>query len=419
MDIARPELKRKRRRRRIIYGVSGLIALALITMGLQRLQPAAPTVENAYLGTVERGPMLRQVRGNGILVPEEIRSVTAYHPGRVEEMPVKVGAVVQADTILIKLSNPELEQAAFDAEWTVKGAEAQFTNLLVTLENQKLSQQSAAATALANYNRAKLDAEVNEVLAKDGLIPVLTLRQSKSNAMELKRLCEIENERLKIVADSATAQLSVQEAQIRQVRAQLELKRRQVDSLRVRAGIDGVLQKLGEQAQLQIGQQVGAGAFLARVANQKKLMAEIKIPETQARDVELDQFVEIDTRNGIIPGHIVRIDPAAQSGTRTVDVKLDGPLPRGAVPELSVDANVLLEKLNDVVFVGRPVHGQTDSTVGLFKVVEGGKAAIRVPVKLGRNSVSVIEVVEGLQPGDQVILSDMSAWDAFQRVRLN
>ena len=237
--------------------------------------------------------------------------------------------------------------------------------------------------------------------------------------MELKRLCEIENERLKIVADSATAQLSVQEAQIRQVRAQLELKRRQVESLRVRAGIDGVLQKLGEQAQLQIGQQVGAGAFLARVANQKKLMAEIKIPETQARDVELDQFVEIDTRNGVIPGHIVRIDPAAQSGTRTVDVKLDGPLPRGAVPELSVDANVLLEKLNDVVFVGRPVHGQTDSTVGLFKVVEGGKAAIRVPVKLGRNSVSVIEVVEGLQPGDQVILSDMSAWDAFQRVRLN
>ncbi|MBI4658954.1 MAG: HlyD family efflux transporter periplasmic adaptor subunit [Verrucomicrobia bacterium] len=419
MDIARPEFKRKRRRRQIIYVVSGTIALGLVTMGLQRLQPAAPVVENAYLGTVERGPFLRKVNGNGTLVPEVIRSITAAYSGRIEELPVKVGAAVKAETIIVKLSNPEMEQATFDAEWTLKAAEAQQTNLTVTLESQKLTQQAAAARALADYNQAKVDAEVNEELAKSGLVPALTLRQSKTNAIERKRLSEIEHERLKISAESATAQLAVQEAQVRQLRAQLALKHQQVEGLKVRAGIDGVLQKLGEQAQLQIGQQVSAGALVARVANPRKLMAEIKIPETQARDLELDQTAEIDTRNGVIPGHVVRIDPSAQNGTRTIDVALDGPLPRGAVPDLTVDGNVLLEKLDDVIYVGRPVHGQADSMVSLFKVVEGGKAAIRIPVKFGRTSVSIIEVVEGLQPGEQVVLSDMSSWDAYPRVRLD
>lgn len=419
MDIARPELKKRKRRRQIITGVSALVFLAVVTMGLQRLQPAAPTVDNPYLGTVERGPMLRQVRGNGTLLPEEIRSITVAYSGRIEDLPVKVGAAVKANTILVKLSNPELEQAAFDAEWTLKGAEAQLTNLMVSLESQRLTQQANAATALANYNRAKMDAEVNQELAKSGLVPALTLKQSQTNAIELKRLSEIENERLKISAGSIAAQLSVQEALVRQLRAQLQLKRQQVESLSVRAGIDGVLQRLGELAQLQVGQQMTPGALLARVANQKKLMAEIKIAETQARDIELDQPAEIDTRNGVIPGHVVRIDPSAQNGTRTVDVTLDGPLPRGAVPDLNVEGTVQLEKLDNVIYVGRPVNGQSDSTVGLFKVVEGGKAAVRVPVKLGRSSVSFIEIVEGLQPGDRVVLSDMSAWDAYPRVRLN
>ncbi|MBI2947807.1 MAG: HlyD family efflux transporter periplasmic adaptor subunit [Verrucomicrobia bacterium] len=418
MDIARPEFKRRRRRRQIIYGVSSLIGLALVTMGLQRLQPAAPLVENALLGTVERGPFVRKVRGNGTLVPEEIRLITAAYAGRIEELPIKVGAAVKTQTILVKLSNPELEQAAFDAEWTLKAAEAQWTNLTVTLASQRLTQQAAVAMAEANYNRAKVEAEVNEELAKIDLVPALTLKQSKTNAAELKRLSDIEHERLRISASSTAAQLAVQEAQVRQLRAQLELKRQQVEALKVRAGIDGVLQKLGDQSQLQIGQQVAAGSLVARVTNPKKLMAELKIPETQARDVELDQIAEVDTRNGFVPGRVVRKDPAAQNGTVTVDIALTAPLPRGAVPELNVDGTVFLEKLDDIIYVGRPVQGQSDSTVGLFKVVEGGKAAVRVPVKLGRNSVSEIEVVEGLQVGDQVILSDMSAWDAFQRVRI-
>lgn len=418
MDIARPEFKKRRRRRQIIYGICSLIALALVTMGLQRLQPAAPLVENTLLGTVERGPFLRNVRGNGTLVPEEIRSITAAYAGRIEDLPIKVGAAVKVDTLLVKLSNPELEQAAFDAEWTLKAGEAQLTNLMVTLESQTLTQQAVATMAEANYNRAKVEAEVNEELAKSGLVPELTLKQSKTNAAELKRLSDIEHQRLRISAKATVAQLAVQEAQVRQLRAQLDLKRQQVEALKVRAGIDGVLQKLGDQALLQIGQQVPAGAFVARVTNPKKLMAEIKIPETQARDIEFGQIAEIDTRNGFVPGRVIRIDPAAQNGTRTVDVALTGPLPRGAVPDLNVDGNITLEKLDDLVQVGRPVQGQSDSTVGLFKVVEGGRAAIRVPVKLGRSAVSSIEIVEGLQPGDQVILSDMSAWDAFPRVRI-
>src|SRR5437879_2443850 len=421
MDIARPDQARKRRRKRILYSVAGLGLLVLITIGLSRLKPAAPLVENPWPDTVKRGEMLRQVRGNGALVPEEILWIPTLSAGRVERILVLPGAAVKADTVLVELSNPEVEQAAFDAEWQLKAAEAELANLRVQLETARLNQQSILATAQANYSSARLEFEVNDELAKAGLVPALTLKQSKSKADELTKLLEIEQQRLDISADAAKAQLAVQDAKVAQLRAQLQLRRRQVEALKIRAGIDGVLQKLGDAAAtttLQFGQQLTPGATVARVANPAKLKAEIKIAETQAKDITFDQKAYVDTRNGVIPGHVVRIDPSAQNGTRTVDVALDGPLPKGAVPDLSVDGTIELERLENVMYVGRPVQGQPDTTVGMFKVVDGGKEAVRVPVKLGRTSVSTIEIVEGLQVGDQVILSDMSQYDAYARVRL-
>jgi len=421
MDIARPDQARKRRRRRIRYSVAGLPVLALITIGLSRLQPAAPLVENAWPDTVKRGEMLRQVRGNGTLVPEEILWIPTLTAGRVENILVLPGAAVKADSVLVELSNPEVEQAAFDAEWQRKAAEAELANLRVQLDTARLNLQAAVASAEANYSSAKLEFEVNEELAKAGLVPALTLKQSKAKAEELAKLLEIERERLRISADAARAQLAVQEAKVEQLRAQVQLRRRQVEALKIRAGIDGVLQKLGDAAAtttLQVGQQLAAGATVARVANPAKLKAEIKIAETQAKDITFDQKAYVDTRNGVIPGHVIRIDPSAQNGTRTVDVALDGPLPKGAVPDLSVDGTVELERLEDVMYVGRPVQSQSESTISLFKVVDGGKEAVRVPVKLGRTSVSTIEVIEGLQVGDRVILTDMSMYEAYARVRL-
>ncbi|HXT41229.1 MAG TPA: HlyD family efflux transporter periplasmic adaptor subunit [Candidatus Angelobacter sp.] len=422
MDVARPDIARKRRRRRVLYSAGGLAILVLITIGLSRLQPAAPVVENPWTDTVKRGEMLCQVHGNGTLVPEEILWIPTLNAGRVQKILVLPGAAVKADTVLVELSNPDVEQAAFDAEWQLKAAEADLANLRVQLDTARLNQQSILATAQANYSSAKLDFEVNDELAKAGLVPALTLKQAKTKAEELAKLLEIEQERLNISADATKAQLAAQQAKVEQYRAQLQLKRRQVDALKIRAGIDGVLQKLGDASatvMLQEGQQLAPGANVARVANPAKLKAEIKISETQAKDIALDQKALVDTRNGVIPGHVVRIDPAAQNGTRTVDVALDGPLPKGAVPDLSVDGTIELERLNEVMFVGRPVQGQPDSTVGIFKVINGGKEAVRVPVKLGRSSVSTIEIVEGLQVGDKVILSDMSAYDTHTRVRVN
>jgi HlyD family secretion protein len=334
VDIARPDQARKRRRKRIIYSIASLCVLALITIGLSQLKPAVPVVENTYKGTVKRGQMLRQVRGNGALVPQEIRWIPAANQGRVENILVLVGSAVKVDTILVELSDPVLEQAAFDAKYQVKAAEAELANLRVQVASQRLTQQAIAATAQANFNNAKLDSEVNEELSKSGLVPGLILKQSRARAEELGKLNEIEQERLRMNPESANAQLAAQEAKLEQMRALYELKRQQVEALKVRAGIEGVLQKLGDTAPLQIGQQVAAGVNLARVANPAKLKAEIKIAETQAKDITFDQRAIIDTRNGFIPGHIIRIDPSAQNGTRTVDVALDGPLPKGAVPDL-------------------------------------------------------------------------------------
>jgi HlyD family secretion protein len=422
MDIPRPDQARRKRRRRIAAIAGSLLAIAMITVGLARLKPAAPPVERGSLlfDTVKRGQLLRQVRGNGTLVPQEIRWIPTINQGRVERIFVLPGARVKADTVLVELSNPEVTQLAFDAQSQVKTTEADLANLRVQLDSQKLTQRSAVATARANYNSAKLDLEVNEQLTKSGLVPAITLKQSKAKAEELAGLLEIEEERLRITDHAATAQIVAQETKLAQFRGQLELKKQQVDALKIRAGVDGVLQRLGDlTSQLQEGQQLPAGALVARVAEPSHLKAAIKIAETQAKDVQLDQLAEIDTRNGVIAGHVIRVDPAVENGTVTVDVALDAALPKGARPDLSVDGTIQLERLEDVLYVGRPVQGQPESLVSLFKVTPGGREATRVQVKLGRSSVGAIEIIQGLQLGDQIILSDMSQWDPFERVRLN
>jgi HlyD family secretion protein len=381
-----------------------------------------PPVERGALlfGTVKRGELLRQVRGNGTLVPEDIRWIPTLNAGRVEQILIWPGARVKPDSVLVELSNPEVEQAAFDTGSQLKVAEADLANLRVQLNSQKLTQEKQVATAEADYSSAKLDLEVNDELTKAGLVPAITLKQSKAKAEELAKLLEIEGRRLKIADDAAKAQLEAQETKLAQLRAQLELKRRQVAALKVTAGMDGVLQRLGDPINpLQVGQQLPAGALVARVANPAKLRAVIKIAETQAKDIQLDQPAEIDTRNGIVHGHVIRVDPAVDNGTVSVDVALDGQCPKGSRPDLSVDGTIELERLEDVLYVERPVQGQPDSLAGLFKVEDNGKTAVRVQVKLGRSSVSTIEVLQGLNVGDQVILSDMSQWDTYDRVRLN
>lgn len=421
MDIPRPDQARKRRRNRLLSGGAALVVVVAITAGLSQLKPAAPTVERGSVltDTVKRGQMLRQVHGNGALVPEQIKFVQAETDGRVERILVLPGAEVKAETILLELSNPELKQAAFDAEWQVKAAEAQLARLRVQLNSERLTQKSAVASLKSDCEQARLEAEADANLASRGLVASLTAKRSKAKAEDLAARLEIEQERLRISEESAAAQLAVQQAELEKTSALLELKRRQVDALQVRAGIDGVLQQIGDLQPLQAGQRISPSATLAKIVQPTKLKAEIKIAETQAKDVMIGQIAAIDTRNGVIPGRVVRVDPSVQNGTVTVDVKLDGPLPKGARPDLSVDGTIELERLDDVLYVGRPVNGQADSTVGIFKLIDGGKNAVRVPVKLGRLSVITVEILAGLQAGDQVVLSDMSAWDGHERVRLN
>jgi HlyD family secretion protein len=417
MDIPRPDVARKRRLRRVMYGVAGIILVPLITWGLSTLKPAAPTVEKAtvWTDTVKRGPMLIQVRGLGTLVPEEILWIPATTDGRVVRRFVLPGSPVTADTVVLELTNPELEQLALDAEWQLRAAQAQLNSLKAQLESQLLDQKAAAATVQSEYQQAKLNAEKDEELAKLGLGASLNVKLSKAKAEALTTRNAIEQQRLQVSSDSVKAQLDAQKARVEQLRALYELKRTQLDSLRVRAGAEGVLQELP----VEVGQRVTAGTILAKVAQPTRLKAQLKIPETQAKDVQIGQVASIDTRNGIIPGSVMRVDPAVQNGTVTVDVKLEGALPKGARPDLSVDGTIEIERLRDVLYVGRPAFGQPNSTVGIFKLEAGGKEATRVQVKLGRSSVNTIEILSGLQVGDQVILSDMSAWDAFNRIRLN
>jgi HlyD family secretion protein len=421
MDISRPELGRRRRRRRALYSAAALLLLAGTTLGLSRLKPAAPRVDRhaIYTDTVKRGEMLRQVRGNGTLLPEEVNWVPAITAGRVERIRVLPGAEVKADTVLVELSNPEVEHAAFEAEWQLKAAQAQLSKLEVQLETERLGQEAQAAQLRAERSVAKLDAQADAELAAGGLVDRLTALRSQTKAEQLDIRCELEEKRLRSLQGSHDAQLAAQQADLERLRAVLELRRTQQARLQVRSGLDGVLQRLGDRDTLQVGQQLPAGALVARVANPARLKAEIKIVETQAKDVAPGQKAVVDTRNGKIAGHVVRVDPAVQNGTVTVDVALDEALPRGARPDLSVEGVIELERLADVLHVGRPVQGQADSLVGLFKVSAGGREAERVRVQLGRSSVNTIEVLAGLELGDTILLNDMSQYDAHDRVRLN
>ena len=421
MDIARPDLARRRLRRRLWWSLTGVGLVALVSVFLARLEPAVPSVERGALWTnsVRRGDFLRQVRGNGTLVPEQIQFVQAESGGTVERIFIQPGAEVSADSVILELGNPELKQQAFDAEWAAKAAVAQLSKLAVTLESDRLSQESAVASLRTDAKQALLEARANEVLAKDGLVPGIERERSKAKAEDLAARVIIEEKRLKFTADSAKSQLAVQEAEVEKLAVVRDLRRRQVEALRVKAGIEGVLSQLGDREVLQSGQRVAPSATLAKVVVPTRLKAEIRVAETQAKDVTRGQRVEVDTRNGIVSGHVVRVDPAVQNGSVLVEVKLDGPLPKGARPDLSVEGTIELERLTDVLFVGRPMQGQPDSTVGLFKLTENGNRAERVSVKLGRSSVNLIEVVEGLSVGDTVILSDMSQYDSHRRIRLN
>jgi len=419
MDIARPDLKRRRNRMRIVYATLGLGVVALLTLGLASLGPAMPSVDSAqvWTGTVERGEMLRQVRGNGTLVPEQIQLVQSDTDGRVEKIYLLPGAPVEPDSVVLELSNPELLQQAFELKWQLRSAEAQLKQLEVTLQSNRLTQESAIATLKASLTQAELEAEADEVLAGDGLVPELTRRRSRAAAEELKQRLEVERRRLDIMAFSDEAELAVQQAVLEKLRASLDLTNEKVKNLTVRAGIRGVLQSIGDDMDLQVGRRIGPGATLARIVQPENLKAEIRIAETQARDVQIGQPAEIDTRNGIIPGRVSRVDPAVVNGTVTVDVTLEGALPRGARPDLSVDGTIQLERLTNVLHIGRPVHGQPDASIGLFKVVDG--IGLRIPVQLGRSSVNRIEVREGLNEGDRIVLSDMSQYDEFDRIKLD
>ena len=416
MDIARPSNVRQKRIKQAAYAGTAVILVLLITLGLSRLKPAAPSVEAAtvWKDVVKRGPMLRQVRGLGTLVPEDIRWIPATTQGRVDKIVLRPGTPVTAGSVILELTNPQLEQELQDAELKVKGAEASLANLRVQLDNDLLQQKASAATIEAEYNKAKMTAEMKEALAKDQLVSALELKQAKVDAEQLTIRSEISKQQLASSAESVRTRLAVQQSDLDATRAMLALKRRQFDELKVRPGFAGMLQLVP----VEVGQQVAPGANLARVANPSRLQAELKIAETQAKDIQIGQVASIDTRNGVVDGKVFRIDPSVQNGTRTVVVSLPNELPKGAVPDLSVDGTIELERLNDVLYVGRPAFGQEQSNVGLFKVDTDGIEASRVQVKLGRSSVNFVEVLGGLKVGDTVILSDMSAWDAFDRVRL-
>jgi HlyD family secretion protein len=415
VDIARPSQARKKKIRRILYISLAVVVVAGISLGVSKLKPAAPSVDRAvvWIDSVKRGDIPRQVRGSGTLVPEDIRWIPAQTQGRVERIVLRPGAQVTPGTVILELSNPELTQSVMDAQLAYQSAQAAFANRKAELQSALLSQEAATANIDTQYKQAALDLEANETLFKEGLVSELTLKQKRGLADDLKNRLSVEQRRLTITREGVNSQIAPQEADVNQRKANWELRRRQLNDLHVKAGMSGILQLVPVER----GQQVGPGTNLARVANPSNLKAELRIAETQTKDIRIGQFAEVDTRNGVVKGHVTRIDPASQGGTVGVDIVMDGPLPPGARPDLSVDGTVLLERLTNVVFVGRPAFGQENSTVTIFKVQPSGEA-IATKVKLGRASVNVIEILEGLHPGDQVILSDMSQYDAFDRVQL-
>ena len=419
MDIARPEFKKQKRRKQAVIGIIAVLIATAAFVGVSRLKPAAPSVERStvWTDTVKRGPMLRQVRGLGTLVPspEDVRQIPAETEATVMRIRVLPGTQVTADTVLLEMSNPQTEQAAADADLQLKAAEAELKSLKVKLDSDLMTQRAGAATVSADYSQAQLQAETDKELYNLGVISGLTYKASSGKANELNTCNNIENERLQINQQAIRSQLAVQEAKVDEMRALADLKKKQLNDLKVRAGISGVLVDLP----LQVGQHVQPGTMLAKVVQPEHLMASLKIPETQARDVQINEPATIDTHNGVVSGTVMRVDPAVQNGTVTVDVRITGELPKGARPDLSVDGTIDLEKLDNVLYVGRPAFGQENSTISLFRLDSQGQDAMRVPVKVGRASVNAIQILEGLREGDTVILSDMSRWDNAERIRLD
>jgi HlyD family secretion protein len=404
------------RMRRLVYAGAGLLLAVVITAALARLKPAAPSVDRTavWTDTVKRGPMLLQVRGLGTLVPETTWTVPAATEGRVAKRYMLPGTPVKAGTVILDLTNPQLEQETLDAEYQLKGTEASLEQTKAQLQNQLMDKRTQAASVSSQYRTAEMQKDAKEQLLKNGLAATLDVKTAEVQAEELEKQNDLAQKEVETFANSIDAQLAVQQATVDQKRALYQLKKSQLDELHVRPGIDGVLQELD----VDVGQQVAQGTMLLKVAQPSQLKAALQIAETQAKDLQIGQAASIDTHNGVIQGHVIRIDPAVLNGTRTVDVKLDGALPPGAVPQLSVEGTIEIEHLTDVLYVGRPVHGDADSTVGLFKLVDGGKEAVRVSVVLGRASVNTVEIRKGLEIGDEVILSDMSASDNYDRVRL-
>lgn len=416
-DIARdPAILKRKRLRQAGYAAVGALVVIGVTIALARMEPAAPTVERAtvLVDTVKQGSIVRQVRGLGTLVPEDTRWLPSTTDGRVERILLRPGAQVAPNSVILELSNPQVEQEALNAKLALQSAQAALENLKVQLDSEYLTQQSTTAALDADFQQAKMQAEADEQLAKEQLISEITRRQSQLKSETLQKRLKLENQRLATARQSIDARIRVQQAAVDQAQAVANLQDSRLAALKVTPGFSGVLQ----QVPVEVGQRVGPGVNLARVADPGRLKAELKIAETQAKDIEIGQSAEIDTRNGIIAGKVSRKDPAAANGTVTVDVSLTDALPRGAVPDLSVDGTIQLERLENILYVGRPSLGQEQSTVGLFKLVNANGDASRVQVALGRSSVNAIEVKSGLNVGDQVVLSDMSAWDAFDRVRL-
>lgn len=416
MDIDRPDLAQQRRRKRIRYGALGGIAIALAAIGVSRLRPALPAVERggAWIDQVKRGTLVRRVRGGGTLVPVEVNWISAATEARVERIVVQPGTVVSADTIVMELADPAQVQRDLDARFQLVAAEADYATLKDRLESDHLNQEAAAAKLKAEAEQARLRAAADDEMARQHVIPDLTRRLSRNAADELANRYRIEVERLRLNKQSIQTQLAGQQAKVDALRAQYALQQNRIGALHVRAGIAGVLQQLS----VEVGQRVAPGTILARVIQPSRLKAAVKIAETQARDVQLGQPALIDTRNGAVPGHVIRIDPAAQNGTVTVDIAPDAALPKGARPDLSVDAAIELERLINVLYVGKPVHVDEGTKGSIFRLDATQTLAQRVTVKFGRDSVTSIEVVDGLKEGDRIILSDMSRWDAYDRIRL-
>lgn len=416
MDIQRVGAARKRRIRLVTYSIIAVAAIVIVSVGLARLKPAPPGVDASTLwpGTVKRGSMDVQVHGLGTLVPEQIQWISAVTDGRVERRFLLPGVRVTPQTLLLQLANPQLQQETNNAQWSYKAAQADLESLKATLNNQLLNERSTLTNLEAEYQQAKLQSGVDEKLAAKGIDSQLTAQLSHAKAEGLASQVAIEKQRVNTMASSLATQFAAQQAKVEQDQALYQLKKSQLDALMVRAGYSGILTDIP----VEVGQQVQAGTTLAKVVDPTQLKAQLQIAETQAKDVQIGQSASIDTHNGIIPGKVVRIDPAVVNGTVTVDVALEGKLPEGARPDLSVDGTILISHLNDVLYVGRPAFGQAFSTVGLFKEVDGGKQAVRVQVKLGEASVNEVQILQGLNEGDTVILSDMSRWENFDRIRL-